>query len=199
MEPHGPGGLSLPTMHADDLAGRMRGPDTRRRWRAATMRIYMVLATNCDKRCSLDALLKYASRERFNVVLAWALDWLGRSLVDPLDTLNELETAGVVLVLHQQAINTITPAGRMFFQVTGAFAEFERGMLRGRVMAGLERARLPVPRGGFGLRTSSAAALDRSSRLKRRVTGARDIRVSIQKLDGYRYRMGVATHGGNRH
>jgi DNA invertase Pin-like site-specific DNA recombinase len=89
----------------------------------------------------LDVLLKDASRGRFNVVLAWALDRLGRSLVDLLDTLAELDAAGVALVLHQQAIDTTTPAGRMFFQVTGAFAEFERGLIRSRVLAGLERAR----------------------------------------------------------
>ena len=89
----------------------------------------------------LDAMLKDASRGRFDVVLAWALDRLGRSLIDLLDTLGELDAASVALLLHQQAIDTTTPAGRMFFQVTGAFAEFERGMIRSRVMAGLERAR----------------------------------------------------------
>ena len=92
-------------------------------------------------RPGLDALLKDAMRGRFDVVLAWALDRFGRSLVDLLDTLGELEAAGAVLVLHQQAIDPTTPAGRMFFQVTGAFAEFERGMIRSRVMAGLERAK----------------------------------------------------------
>jgi DNA invertase Pin-like site-specific DNA recombinase len=94
-----------------------------------------------NQRPGLDALLKDASRRRFNVVVVWALDRLGRSLIDLLDTLNELDAAAVSLVLHQQAIDTTTPAGRMFFQVTGAFAEFERGMIRSRVMAGLERAR----------------------------------------------------------
>lgn len=93
------------------------------------------------QRPGLDTLLKDASRGQFDVVLAWALDRLGRSLVDLLDTLGELEAAGASLVLHQQAIDTTTPAGRMFFQVTGAFAEFERAMIRSRVKAGLERAR----------------------------------------------------------
>jgi len=93
------------------------------------------------QRPALDALLKDAARGRFDVVLAWALDRLGRSLVELLDTLGELEAAGAALVLHQQAIDTTTPAGRMFFQVTGAFAEFERAMIRSRVRAGLERAR----------------------------------------------------------
>jgi DNA invertase Pin-like site-specific DNA recombinase len=93
------------------------------------------------QRPDLDAMLKDASRGRFDVVLAWALDRLGRSLIDLLDTLNELEAAGAALVLHRQAIDTTTPAGRMFFQVTGAFAEFERAMIRSRVRAGLDRAR----------------------------------------------------------
>ena len=105
------------------------------------------------QRPGLDALLKDASRSRYSVILAWALDRLGRSLLDLLDTLSELELAGVALVLHQQAIDTTTPAGRMFFQVTGAFAEFERAMIRSRVKAGLDRAkargvRLGRPRTG---------------------------------------------------
>lgn len=94
-----------------------------------------------NQRPGLDALLKDAARGRFDVVMAWALDRLGRSLLDLLDTLGELEAAGVALILHQQAIDTTTPAGRMFFQVTGAFAEFERAMIRSRVRAGLERAK----------------------------------------------------------
>jgi DNA invertase Pin-like site-specific DNA recombinase len=78
---------------------------------------------------------------RFDVVLAWALDRRGRSLMDLLHTLSALEAVGVALVLLQQAIDTTTPAGRMFFQVTGAFADFERAMIRSRARAGLERAR----------------------------------------------------------
>jgi DNA invertase Pin-like site-specific DNA recombinase len=94
-----------------------------------------------NQRPGLDALLTDASRGRRDVVMAWALDRLGRSLLDLLDTLGELEAAGVALVLHEQAIDTTTPAGRMFFQITGAFAEFERAMIRSRVRAGLDRAR----------------------------------------------------------
>jgi DNA invertase Pin-like site-specific DNA recombinase len=94
-----------------------------------------------DKRPGLDALLKDAVRGRFDVVVTWAMDRLGRSLLDLLTTLNELEAANIGLVLHQQAIDTTTPSGRMFFQVTGAFAEFERAMIRSRVNAGLARAR----------------------------------------------------------
>jgi DNA invertase Pin-like site-specific DNA recombinase len=94
-----------------------------------------------DKRPGLDALLRDSSRARFDVVMAWALDRLGRSLADLIDTLRTLEGGHVDLFLHQQAIDTTTPAGRMFFHVTGAFAEFERDMIRSRVNAGLDRAR----------------------------------------------------------
>jgi DNA invertase Pin-like site-specific DNA recombinase len=71
----------------------------------------------------------------------WAMDRLGRSLADLIDTLRALEAANVDLYLDQQAIDTTTPAGRMFFHITGAFAEFERDMIRSRVNAGLARAR----------------------------------------------------------
>jgi DNA invertase Pin-like site-specific DNA recombinase len=94
-----------------------------------------------DKRPGLDALLKDATRARFDVVMAWALDRLGRSLADLIDTLRTLEGSHVDLFLHLQAIDTTTPAGRMFFHVTGAFAEFERDLIRSRVNAGLDRAR----------------------------------------------------------
>jgi DNA invertase Pin-like site-specific DNA recombinase len=117
-----------------------------------------------NQRPGLDALLKDASRGRFDVVMAWALDRLGRSLLDLLDTLGELEAAGVALVLHEQAIDTTTPAGRMFFQITGAFAEFERAMIRSRVRAGLDRAkargvRLGRPRTGAKVEAAIRARL----------------------------------------
>jgi DNA invertase Pin-like site-specific DNA recombinase len=94
-----------------------------------------------DKRPGLDAMLKDASRRRFDVVMAWAIDRLGRSLIDLLGTIQHLEAVGVDLYLDQQAIDTTSPMGRLLFQVTGAFAEFERSMIRQRVHAGLARAK----------------------------------------------------------
>jgi DNA invertase Pin-like site-specific DNA recombinase len=91
-------------------------------------------------RPGLDALLKDASRRKFDIVMAWAIDRLGRSLSDLLDTIQHLEACGVDLYLDQQAIDTTTPMGKLVFQVTGAFAEFERTMIRQRVKAGLKRA-----------------------------------------------------------
>jgi DNA invertase Pin-like site-specific DNA recombinase len=93
-----------------------------------------------DQRPGLDQMLKDASRRKFDVVMAWAIDRLGRSLIDLLGTIQSLEACGVDLYLDQQSIDTTTPAGRLMFQMTGAFAEFERSMIRQRVKAGLRRA-----------------------------------------------------------
>ena len=68
------------------------------------------------------------------------MDRLGRSLIDLLGTIQTLEACGVDLYFDQQSIDTTTPAGRLMFQITGAFAEFERGTIRQRVRAGLKRA-----------------------------------------------------------
>jgi len=93
-----------------------------------------------DKRPGLDRMLNDAKRRRFDVVMAWAIDRLGRSLIDLLSTIQELEACGADLFLEQQAPDTTTPAGKLMFQVCGAFAEFERSMIRQRVRLGLKRA-----------------------------------------------------------
>jgi hypothetical protein len=95
-----------------------------------------------DGRPGLDDMLTDASRRKFDVVMAWAIDRLGRSLIDLLGSIQHLEACGVDLYLDQQNIYTTTPAGKLMFQITGAFAEFERSMIRTRVNAGLKRAKL---------------------------------------------------------
>ena len=91
-------------------------------------------------RPGLDSMLKDASRRKFDIVMAWAIDRLGRSLRNLLETIEHLEATGVDLYFDQQNIDTTTPAGKLLFQVTGAFAEFERSMIQQRVNAGLARA-----------------------------------------------------------
>src|SRR5262245_20752232 len=93
------------------------------------------------ERPSLDDMLKAASKRGFDVVMAWSIDRLGRSLIDLLGTIQHLEACGVDLSLDQQAIDTTTPTGRLMFQLCGAFADFERSMIRQRISAGLSRAK----------------------------------------------------------
>jgi DNA invertase Pin-like site-specific DNA recombinase len=92
-------------------------------------------------RPGLDRMLKDASRRHFDVALVWAIDRLGRSLIDLLGTIQHLEAVGVDLYIDQQAIDTTTPMGKLIFQVCGAFAEFERSMIQTRIHAGLKRAK----------------------------------------------------------
>jgi DNA invertase Pin-like site-specific DNA recombinase len=94
-----------------------------------------------DRRPGLDALMKAVARREIDMVAAWSVDRLGRSLTDLLDMLKELHAKGVDLFLHQQGLDTSTPSGRAMFQMLGVFAEFERAMIRERVMAGLARAK----------------------------------------------------------
>src|SRR5919109_2683239 len=93
-----------------------------------------------DKRPAFDKLCRDAARREFDVVMAWSVDRLGRSLQDLVAFLSELHALKIDLFLHQQGIDTTTPAGKALFQMMGVFAEFERSMIRERVKAGLRRA-----------------------------------------------------------
>jgi DNA invertase Pin-like site-specific DNA recombinase len=94
-----------------------------------------------DKRPGLDAMLKAVNTREFDLIASWSVDRLGRSLTDLLSILQCLHDKGVDLFLHQQGIDTSTTAGKAMFQMLGVFAEFERGIIRERVNAGLARAR----------------------------------------------------------
>jgi DNA invertase Pin-like site-specific DNA recombinase len=94
-----------------------------------------------DQRPALDALLKAVNSKEFDMVATWSVDRLGRSLTDLLSILQCLRDKNVDLFLHQQGLDTSTTAGRAMFQMLGVFAEFERGIIRERVNAGLARAR----------------------------------------------------------
>src|SRR3982074_2824920 len=94
-----------------------------------------------DRRPGYDRLLRGVARREFDQVAAWSVDRLGRSLQDLVSFLGELHAKGIDLYLHQQGIDTATPAGKGMFQMMGVFAEFERAMIVERVKAGLSRAR----------------------------------------------------------
>src|SRR5262245_49168085 len=86
-----------------------------------------------DKRPAFDAMCRGAIQRRFDVIMAWSVDRLGRSLQDLVAFLSEIHALRIDLYLHQQGIDTTTPAGKAMFQMMGVFAEFERAMIQERV------------------------------------------------------------------
>jgi DNA invertase Pin-like site-specific DNA recombinase len=94
-----------------------------------------------DKRPALDAMLKCVARREFDLVAAWSVDRLGRSLRHLVEFLEELKAKGIDLYLHRQGLDTSTPTGKMMFQMLGVFSEFERAMIVDRVKAGMRRAK----------------------------------------------------------
>jgi DNA invertase Pin-like site-specific DNA recombinase len=97
-------------------------------------------AKSRDERPQFDALCRDAAKRQFEMIMAWSVDRLGRSLQDLVAFLGEIHALRIDLYLHQQGIDTRTPAGKAMFQMMGVFAEFERTMIQERVRAGLRRA-----------------------------------------------------------
>ena len=101
-----------------------------------------------EDRAGFDAVLKGVTRGEYDVVLAWSIDRLGRSITHLVEFMNLLNASHVDLYVHQQAVNTATPAGRMVFGIFSALGEYERELIRSRIHAGLHRARLEGKRLG---------------------------------------------------
>ena len=94
-----------------------------------------------EQRPGLDKLLQAVARREIDIVPAWSVDRLGRSLQNLLALLSEIHAKSVDLYLHQQGLDTSTPAGKALFQMMGVFSEFERAIIRERVRSGLARAK----------------------------------------------------------
>lgn len=126
-----------------------------------------------DKRPGLDGALKDAVRRRFDVLMVWSIDRLGRSTAMVATALGELEAAGVAFYADREAVDATTPHGRAMLQMAAVFAELERGMIRERVKAGIARARKAGKRLG-------------RPRVPRRVERAIEVRLahgeSVQKV-----------------
>src|SRR4029078_11316019 len=101
-----------------------------------------------EKRPAFDALWKGATRREFDIVMVWAVDRLGRSLTHLVNFLSEIHAKKIDLFIHQQGIDTTTPAGKALFGVLGVFSEFERSMIQERVRSGIKRVRANGQRWG---------------------------------------------------
>ena len=94
-----------------------------------------------DERKGFDELITGSIQKEWDIILVWDVSRLGRSLQDLVSFLNEIHSVNCDLYIHQSGIDTSTPSGKMMFQMLGVFSEFERGMIRDRVIAGQQRAK----------------------------------------------------------
>jgi DNA invertase Pin-like site-specific DNA recombinase len=101
-----------------------------------------------QNRPAFDRLFQMIRRRECDVVIAWSIDRLGRSIADLTSFMGEVQATGVDLYIEKQAINTATPSGRMIFGIFAALGEYEREIIRERIHAGLARARLEGKRLG---------------------------------------------------
>src|SRR5436190_14052748 len=92
-----------------------------------------------DKRPQFDAMCRDAAKRQFDVVMAWSVDRLGRSLQDLVGFLSELHALKIDLFLRQQGLDTTTTAGQAMVEMMGVFAALERALIAGRVRAGFAR------------------------------------------------------------
>jgi DNA invertase Pin-like site-specific DNA recombinase len=140
----------------------LRAVARRHRWEvAATFKDQAISgARGREKRPGLDKLLQAVARREVDLVAAWSVDRLGRSLQDLLGVLGEIHAKGCELYLHQQGIDTRTPAGKALFQMMGVFAEFERAIIVERVKSGLKRAKAQGKRLGRPRKDDPALVAD---------------------------------------
>jgi DNA invertase Pin-like site-specific DNA recombinase len=94
-----------------------------------------------ESRAAFKELCDASVRREFDIIMAWSVDRLGRSLQQLVSFLSDIHAIGIDLYLHKQGIDTTTPTGKAMFFMCSVFAEFEREVIRERVLAGLHRAR----------------------------------------------------------
>jgi len=121
-----------------------------------------------DSRPALDALMRDAKLRKFDALLVWRLDRLGRSLRHLIVTLEELHHLGIAFVSLGEGIDTSTPAGRLQLHILGAMAEFERARIAERVRLGLSRAKAQGKRLGRPRRRVSDRELEATASLSLR-------------------------------
>jgi DNA invertase Pin-like site-specific DNA recombinase len=94
-----------------------------------------------DSRPQLDRMLADAQKGKFSAILIWRLDRLGRSLQHLVRLFENFRVWNVALISYGEGLDFSTPMGKLFYQLSGAFAEFERDCIRERVRAGLRNAK----------------------------------------------------------
>jgi DNA invertase Pin-like site-specific DNA recombinase len=141
--------LRMPTdQDAETQLGELKTVAARSEWEI--VEVYRDAGVNGskgrDKRPAFNRLIKDATTRKINMIAAWSVDRLGRTLQDLVALLTDLQALECDLYLHQQTLDTSTPSGRAIFQMCKVFAEFERGIVRERIHAGLPSAKAKEPK-----------------------------------------------------
>ena len=126
-----------------------------------------------DKRPGFDNLHSDATCRRFDLVMAWSVDRLGRSLQDLVGFLEHLRETRVELFLHQQGLDTTASSGRAMFDMLSVFAEFERSIIRERVLSGMARAKAKGTKSGKAIGRPAIAPPTRNAIRDAHRAGAR--------------------------
>ena len=147
-----------------------------------------------ERRPALDRLVADARRRRFDVVVCWRLDRLGRNLKHLITLLDELQALGVAFVSLAEGIDATTPAGRLQMQILGAISEFEKGRIVERVRAGLARARTQGKRLG---RPRAAVPIERLQRVAGLPVDAAAERLGVSRSTVKRWRRRVQQSPSN--
>jgi DNA invertase Pin-like site-specific DNA recombinase len=157
--------VSTLDQHPENQLAELRRYVEARGWTAVEYIDHGVTGSK-DSRPALDRLVKDARRRKFDVLVTWKLDRLGRNLKHLITLLDDLQTLGVAFVSLGEGIDATTPAGKLQMHILGAIAEFERGRIVERVRAGLARAKAQGTRLGrrpYAITPEQFASVDRFS------------------------------------
>lgn len=165
---------------------------TARQWTVTREYVDHGISGAKERRPALDELTADARRRRFDVVLCWRLDRLGRNLRHLITTIDELCALGISFVSLAEGIDCTTPAGRLQLHILGALAEFERGRIQERIRAGLARAKRNGARLGRPRNRAARSRLEDCAGLSHAATAAR-LAVSVATVKRWRRQGGSKT------
>ena len=133
--------VSTAEQHADNQLAELRRYAVAREWTIVREYIDEGVSGAKERRPALDELIRDAKRRRFDTVICWRLDRLGRNLKHLITLLDDWQALGIAFVSLAEGIDCTTPAGKLQMHILAAIAEFERGRIVERVRAGMARAR----------------------------------------------------------
>ena len=132
---------TLNGQHPEMQLADLRDYASRRGWEIAGEYIDQGVSGSMECRPELNRLMSDSHQRQFDIVLVWKVDRFGRSLKHLVNALADLDACGVGFASLKDNLDLSTPSGRLMFQIIGAMAEFERGLLQERVKSGLHNAR----------------------------------------------------------